>query len=71
MGKNSTFPCTRRGDPTGFVELNEISRKVSDVTGRCCRLVIEKNKKQNEHKRYKKEDLEYLCEYYHEFIYQE
>ena len=56
---------------SGFAELNEISRKVSDVTGRYCRLVIEKNKKQDEKKRFKKEDLEYLCEYYHEFIYQE
>ena len=45
---------------SGFDELNEICRKVSDVMGRCCRLVIEKNKKQDEQKRFKKEDLEIL-----------
>ena len=31
---------------SGFSDLNEICRKVSDVTGRCCKLVIEENKKQ-------------------------
>ena len=32
---------------SGFSELNEICRKVSDVTGRCCKLVIEESKKED------------------------